>query len=134
MRPAPVAWPLAGRAPHSWPSLRRPQTPLPTPSARLSHSTVSPVAPGSYTPTRPVPWPGKRHCNKYPPKERKDLQYLGAEQCRIILGPAHITKSVESRLYGMHDCLRIAGCGRKEMLQTGQSELRPLRVLAFVRA
>ena len=70
----------------------------------------------------------------YPRKERKDLQYLGAEQCRIILGPAHITKSVESHLYGMHDCLRIAGCGRKEMLQTGQSELRPLRVLAFVRA
>ena len=69
-----------------------------------------------------------------PQRHKGDLQYLGAEQRCVILGPSYITKSVESRLYGMHDCLRIAGCGRKETLQAGQPELSPLHILAFVRA
>src|SRR4029450_3640761 len=112
MRPVPVAWPSVGLAPHFWPSSRRPQTRLPTPSARLSPSTASPVAPGSYTLTQPVPWPGKRRRNKYallvPQRREWDLPYLGAEQCRVISGLLYITKSVESRLYSLYDRLRIA--------------------------
>src|SRR5262245_12971951 len=138
MRPAPVAWPAAVLAPHSWPSLRRPQTLLPTPSARLSRSTASPVTPGFYTLTRPVPWPGKRRRSKHallvPQRRKRDLPYLGAEQCRVISGLLYITKSVESRLYSLYDRLRIARGSREETLQVEQPELGSLTVTTFVRA
>src|SRR5262245_48918081 len=71
---------------------------------------------------------------RIPSKEHKDLEYLGTQQCRVISGPPYITKSVESRLYAMHDCLRIARCSRKETSQVRHTKLDPLEVLAFVRA
>src|SRR5262245_61340425 len=135
---APVVWPSVGLAPPSWPSPRRPQTLLPTPSARLSHSTASPVAPGSYMRTRPVPCPGKRRRSKPPilvPQRRKwDLQYLSAEQCRIISGLPDITKRVKSCLYSLDDRLRIARGSREETLQVEQPELCALTIATFVRA
>src|SRR5262245_19121057 len=138
MRPAPVAWPSVGLAPHSWPSPRRPQTRWPTPSARLSRSSASPVAPGSYTLTRAGPWPGKRRRSKHallvPQRRTWDLPYLGAEQCRVISGLLYITKSVESRLYSLYDCLRIARGSREETLQVEQPELGSLTITTFVRA
>src|SRR5215510_14816092 len=95
---------------------------------------ASTVTPGSYTPTRLEPWPGRRRRSKRLCKGHKVLQYLSAEQRCVILGPSPITKSVECRLYGLHGCLRRTGCSRKEMLQVGQPELYSLHVLALVRA
>src|SRR5262245_8295274 len=63
-----------------------------------------------------------------------DLQYLGAQQRRVISGLPYITKSVESRLYSMDDCLRIARGSREETLQVVQSELGSLAVATLVRA